>query len=148
MPSSDRLLLFCALALAVLVVDWGSKFAAEQLLEPGVVIYNPKPPAWWVIPVAAVATALMLWVGSGRLIVVALGVLTGGWLANFADRVAFGPVVDFIPLPEISGTKYVANLADVAIAVGCVLMLIYLVRLIRSHRLRRLQAQTNIGPSE
>ena len=46
------------------------------------------------------------------------GLLIGGGLGNFSDRLAFGVVTDFIDL----GNKLVVNVADLALVAGCVLL--------------------------
>lgn len=59
-----------------------------------------------------------------RLLVSAIGLVIGGALGNVIDRVRFGYVVDFL---DFSGTHvfpWVFNIADSAISVGVVLLIL------------------------
>ena len=59
-----------------------------------------------------------------RLLITAIGFVMGGALGNVIDRVRFGYVVDFI---DVSGTgvfPWVFNVADSAITIGVVLLII------------------------
>lgn len=59
-----------------------------------------------------------------RLLITAIGLVIGGALGNVIDRVRFGYVVDFI---DVSGTgvfPWVFNVADSAITIGVVLLII------------------------
>ncbi|MGH7023835.1 MAG: signal peptidase II [Caulobacteraceae bacterium] len=73
----------------------------------------------------AVATALAVWVRRASKLYtgLALGLIIGGALGNFADRARFGQVVDFIDATALY-FPWVFNLADSAITVGIVLLLI------------------------
>jgi len=72
----------------------------------------------------AVAAALALWVrrADKTFTGVALGLVIGGALGNFADRVRFGTVVDFVDVTALH-FPWVFNLADSAITIGIVLLL-------------------------
>jgi signal peptidase II len=72
----------------------------------------------------AVALALAVWVRRASKIYtgVALGLVIGGAIGNFADRVRFGTVVDFIDVTALH-FPWVFNLADSAITIGIVLLL-------------------------
>ena len=72
-----------------------------------------------------VSAALVLWMARGAktLVVVALGMVAGGAVGNFIDRVRYGAVEDFIYAH--AGTlafPAVFNVADSAISVGAALM--------------------------
>lgn len=72
-----------------------------------------------------VSAALVLWMAKGAkiLILIALGLVAGGAVGNFIDRVRFGAVEDFIYAH--AGTlafPAVFNVADSAICVGAALM--------------------------
>jgi signal peptidase II len=59
-----------------------------------------------------------------RLLITAIGLVMGGALGNVIDRIRFGFVVDFI---DFSGTKvfpWVFNVADSAITIGVVLLIL------------------------
>ena len=73
----------------------------------------------------AVSAALVFWMARGAktLILIALGLVAGGAVGNFIDRVRFGAVEDFIyahagPL----AFPAIFNVADSAICVGAALM--------------------------
>ncbi|MBB5738484.1 signal peptidase II [Brevundimonas aurantiaca] len=73
-----------------------------------------------------VSGALAWWAtrADRRLLITAIGLVIGGALGNVIDRVRFGYVVDFI---DVSGTgvfPWVFNVADSAITIGVVLLII------------------------
>lgn len=73
-----------------------------------------------------VSGALAWWAtrADRRLLITAMGLVIGGALGNVIDRVRFGYVVDFI---DVSGTgvfPWVFNVADSAITIGVVLLII------------------------
>ncbi len=81
----------------------------------------------WVLAAfsAIVAILLIVWARkqSRGLTLTALGLVIGGAVGNLIDRVRFGAVVDFI---DASGLYFpwVFNVADAAITIGVVLLLI------------------------
>lgn len=109
--SAARITNVLVIALTVMLVDWGSKLWSQQSLF---VVFNDREASWWPVPVLFVCTAFFLWVSRDWMTTLALGLLTGGWMANFIDRMFFGPVTDFIPVSAF-GRQYYANLADAAI---------------------------------
>jgi len=62
-----------------------------------------------------------------RLLGVAIGLVMGGAIGNLIDRVRFGAVADFIDFKALS-FPWVFNIADSAITVGVILLLIDSVR--------------------
>lgn len=59
-----------------------------------------------------------------RLLITAIGLVMGGAIGNVIDRIRFGFVVDFI---DFSGTRvfpWVFNIADSAITVGVILLIL------------------------
>lgn len=58
------------------------------------------------------------------LLKVALGLVIGGALGNFIDRITLGYVVDFLYFKLINFAIF--NVADSALVVGCILMGIYI----------------------
>ncbi|HPJ01415.1 MAG TPA: signal peptidase II [Candidatus Limiplasma sp.] len=60
-----------------------------------------------------------------RYLWVAAALIFGGFLANFADRVLFGYVVDMIYFPWLP--FFICNIADIAITLGAVLTAISLI---------------------
>ncbi len=55
------------------------------------------------------------------------GLLFGGIFGNLADRILRGVVIDYVSLKFFSYSFPVFNLADVAITLGVILMVIYMV---------------------
>lgn len=87
-------------------------------------------PQWvgWVLVVFALAivAALSIWLRSvtERLLAAGLGLVVGGAVGNVVDRVRFGAVVDFLDL-HWGGFHWPAfNVADSAITVGVVLLIL------------------------
>ncbi len=54
----------------------------------------------------------------------ALGLVLGGAMGNIIDRIRFGYVVDFVHLHAGQWSFYVFNVADAAISVGVVILLL------------------------
>ena len=84
-------------------------------------------PPWLLAAVAlAVTLALVIWLRKvdTRLLAVAIGLVIGGALGNVADRFRFGAVADFVD-PHWGDYHWPAfNLADAAIFVGVMILLI------------------------
>ena len=59
-----------------------------------------------------------------RLLVTAIGFVMGGALGNVIDRVRFGYVVDFIDFSGTGVFPWVFNIADSAITIGVVLLIL------------------------
>jgi signal peptidase II len=82
---------------------------------------------WSLFGLAIVATALLafwLWNARTGLTALGLGLIIGGALGNACDRFAYGYVADFYHFHLSHFSWYVFNLADVAICVGVVLLLL------------------------
>lgn len=84
--------------------------------------------ARWLLSVFSIGVAAALAVWATRqtrpLMMAAIGLVMGGALGNVIDRIRFGYVVDFL---DFSGTglfPWVFNIADSAITIGVVLMLV------------------------
>jgi len=73
-----------------------------------------------------VALALAAWArrADRRLLGVALGLIIGGAVGNAIDRARFGAVVDFIDVSAMGFFPWVFNVADAAITIGVLLMLL------------------------
>lgn len=74
----------------------------------------------------AVSVGLVLWMrkAQSRLVLLALGGIVGGALGNVVDRVRWGAVADFLDV-HVMGYHWPAfNLADSAISVGAVLLVL------------------------
>ena len=82
----------------------------------------------WLLTVFSIAVAglLAFWAtrADRRLLITAIGLIMGGALGNVIDRIRFGGVVDFL---DFSGLYFpwVFNVADSAISIGVVLLIIY-----------------------
>lgn len=79
------------------------------------------------IGLALIVSMLMIvWLAlaRGRLLAWALSLIVGGAIGNVIDRVRFGAVADFVDV-HVSGMHWPAfNLADSAIAIGAVLLVL------------------------
>lgn len=141
------------LALAVVTVDQATKLAIVQTYQLGqgtpytsffnlVRVHNEgaafsflaNAGGWqryFFTAVAVVASGLMLWmlrdnlkVGGTPWLSLALALVLGGAVGNAIDRVAYGYVVDFLDF-HFAGIHFPAfNVADSAISVGAVLLIL------------------------
>lgn len=73
-----------------------------------------------------VATILALWARRSErpLLAFGLGLVIGGAVGNAIDRMRFGAVADFIDVQRLGFFPWVFNVADSAITVGVVLLLL------------------------
>jgi signal peptidase II len=82
----------------------------------------------WVLVAAtlAIAAAVGVWIvrETNRWDVAALGLVLGGALGNIVDRARFGYVVDFLHVFWQDHHFYVFNVADAAISVGVIVLLV------------------------
>lgn len=74
--------------------------------------------------IAVAALSLWLMKADRRLLALALGLVIGGALGNVIDRVIYGAVADFFHFYAFGHDWYVFNVADAAITVGVVLLLL------------------------
>lgn len=84
---------------------------------------------WFFIAIALIATTiLMIWLSrlkrSERWMAVTLSLILGGAIGNLYDRISYGYVIDFIDIYHKTWHWPVFNVADSAISVGIVMMLI------------------------
>jgi signal peptidase II len=148
MPRPRRFLL---LAAALVVLDQAAKHAAVAWLVPGrpfpvvpsvnlLLTYNPGisfsflalpggAQRWPLAALALVISALLvrwLWrLPRGRNVLgVGIAFVLGGALGNLVDRVAAGRVTDFVQLYVGSWSFAIFNLADAALSLGVVLVLV------------------------
>jgi len=81
----------------------------------------------WALAVFSAVAALALAVWAARLTrltsAVAIGLILGGAVGNLVDRVRLGAVVDFLDFRGL-GFPWIFNLADSAITVGVILLMI------------------------
>jgi signal peptidase II len=145
----DRTRVFAFLSVVLVCVgcDHATKLAATSLLAPGELVslaagvvrlervHNPgaflslgaglapvlrSVILLGVVPVAlVVVSALFLRASPPRLVLVALGLVAGGGLSNWFDRVLHdGRVTDFVSLGVGSLRTGIFNLADLAVVLG------------------------------
>jgi signal peptidase II len=137
------------LSVAVIVLDQLTKHAILATFRPGeekallpvlslVLAFNPGAAfsflagadgwqRWLFTGVAIVACAFMLWMlrrGGSRWLCGGLALIIGGALGNLFDRLAFGHVVDFILVHYRGWTFPAFNVADSAITVGAVALIL------------------------
>jgi signal peptidase II len=74
----------------------------------------------------AVAVALALWARKAErpVLAAALGLVIGGAIGNLVDRVRLGAVADFIDVSGLGFFPWVFNVADSAITVGVILLIL------------------------
>jgi signal peptidase II len=85
--------------------------------------FGPWP---FLVLTAAITAGLVIWLKrvAGSWLAAALGLIIGGAVGNAIDRVRFGAVVDFLDF-HVAGLHWPAfNLADSAISVGVVMVLV------------------------
>lgn len=145
-------LLAYAVALVVLVLDQLSKFWILDVIDlparPPVkilpifelnMVWNPgvsfgllradSPTGRWVLVIFALVVVIALAAWARRVTrpftAVALGMILGGALGNnLIDRVRFGAVADFLDFHGLGFFPWVFNVADSAITVGVILLLL------------------------
>ncbi len=73
-----------------------------------------------------VAGLLIVWVRTAtqRAGALGMGLLIGGALGNAIDRIRFGAVIDFIDVQRIGFFPWIFNVADAAITLGVILLLL------------------------
>ncbi len=84
--------------------------------------------ARWMLSVFSVAVAGILgwWAikADRRLLVTAIGMIMGGAIGNVIDRIRFGWVVDFLDFSGTGFFPWVFNVADSAITIGVILLIL------------------------
>ena len=84
--------------------------------------------ARWMLSVFSIGVAGMLgwWAlkADRRLLITALGLVMGGAVGNVIDRIRFGYVVDFLDFSGTGVFPWVFNVADSAITIGVVLLIV------------------------
>ena len=80
----------------------------------------------WDLFSVVVAAGLAWWATQAdrRLLITAIGFVIGGALGNAIDRIRFGYVVDFLDFSGTGVFPWVFNIADCAITVGVVLLIL------------------------
>jgi len=134
---------FWGITAAVLAIDRAAKLLAQKLMTLGEQIsviggvlelrfthntgmalgfLSGYTIAGIILPLLAVAAGVLLLrrYSLSRFVLVAAGLIFGGFLANFLDRVFYGYVVDMVYFPWLP--FFVCNMADIAITAGAVLI--------------------------
>jgi signal peptidase II len=136
---------------AVIVVDQLTKFAAVRYLTRHAEVnllpflnltlthnagaafgFLSDQPGWqkfFFIAVASIAVAIIfLWLRrlerDNRMVALALALILGGAIGNVIDRLVYGYVIDFIDVVFGTWHFWVFNVADSAISIGAVLLII------------------------
>jgi signal peptidase II len=149
------------IAALVVALDQATKFAVERVFSygerlavvPGLfdltLVYNRGAAfsflanaagwqRWFFIALGAAAAAFIVWLlarhGSQRLFAFALALILGGAIGNVIDRIARGHVVDFVLLHWQRFHWPAFNVADSAITLGAVLLVVDELRRVRRHR--------------
>lgn len=149
------------IAAAVLALDQATKYAVERFLSyserlavvPGffdlTLVYNRGAAfsflaqasgwqGWFFIGIGAAATVFIVWLlakhGSQRLFAFSLALILGGAIGNVVDRIVRGHVVDFGLLHWQRFHWPAFNVADSAITVGAVLLVVDELRRVRRGR--------------
>lgn len=75
---------------------------------------------------AVAVIALFLWMSNSasRLVAVSLGLIIGGAIGNLIDRLVYGAVADFFSFHFAGFYWYIFNIADVAITMGVIGLII------------------------
>ena len=143
-------LIFTLVALAVVALDQVSKFFIRANMTPGqsmpeegffrITYVTNEGLAFGILSNQAFLITLTTIVGIAAILMyaryplfnrvlfkISLGLLLGGAVGNLIDRIRFGEVVDFIDV----GAWPVFNLADSAIVVGVIIIILYLLFLAR-----------------
>lgn len=87
----------------------------------------------WLFMVVGVAVGLLIvfWqlrIANNRLLQIALALILGGTLGNLYDRIIFGYVIDFLDFYYAAWHFPAFNLADTAICVGTMMLVVDMVR--------------------
>ena len=134
----------------VIAVDLSTKYYFDSTFQYGesravtpffnwVLVYNPGAAfsflagaggwqRWFFMVLTIIITAVLLWMlranHSNRLLAAALVLVIGGAMGNLFDRVVHGHVIDFIQLHAAGYYWPAFNVADSAICVGAVMLVV------------------------
>ena len=159
-PAGGSLAPWLGVALIVILFDQLSKIAISKVFAYGesvaitpffnlVLVYNrgaafsflAAAGGWqrWAFTGLGVVAALVICYllkrhGTQRLFCTALALILGGALGNVIDRLVYGHVIDFLDF-HVGGWHWPAfNLADSAITIGAILLVLDELRRVRSSR--------------
>jgi signal peptidase II len=106
-------------------------------------LFGGQAPIFAAVSVAVIGLIVLYQARAGRslLVSIALGLLLGGALGNLADRIRIGHVVDFVDA-GIGGLRFFTfNIADSAISLSILLLILLAIRSERPGAERRPEAQ-------
>jgi signal peptidase II len=115
------------------IVHWRNTGAAFSFLHA-----SSGWQRWLFVGLAALAAVFIVWMlrrhGAQRLFAFALALILGGALGNVIDRLMYGHVIDFLDF-HVGGWHWPAfNLADSAITIGAILLVLDELRRVRGSR--------------
>ncbi len=90
-------------------------------------IFQDSAHVFAIVTVIVVAVLIALEVGSGWrswLVTITLGLLLGGAIGNFIDRIRLSYVIDFADIGIGSWRFYIFNVADAAVTISILLMIV------------------------
>lgn len=90
-------------------------------------VLQGSAPVFALVTLGVAAVLVALEVGSGWrswLVTLTLGLLLGGAVGNFIDRIRFGYVVDFVDIGVGTWRFYIFNVANSAVTISILLMLV------------------------
>jgi signal peptidase II len=150
-PEGPLSLLGAAIVVLTVIVDQAAKYAALAMLPPrqpvelvphlltlfrventGIAFSFLSGGGLPLVALTVVIVLVVLWfwvraTEGGRLAAIGFALILGGAIGNLADRVRLGSVVDFLYLHLGERPLFVFNLADAALTLGPVLLiLVYL----------------------
>lgn len=79
------------------------------------------------LALGVVALVLVIWqrtADGGRMAAIGYALIVGGALGNIADRISYGHVVDFLLLQIGDFPLFIFNIADVALTIGPILLIL------------------------
>ena len=159
-PAGGSLAPWLGVALVVILFDQLTKIAVQKVFAYGVphevapffnffVVYNrgaafsflAAAGGWqrWAFTALGVVAALVICYllkrhGAQKLFCTALALILGGALGNVIDRLAHGHVIDFLDFHVASWHWPAFNLADSAITIGAILLVLDELRRVRGSR--------------
>ncbi|WP_078595492.1 signal peptidase II [Evansella clarkii] len=81
-----------------------------------------------IIVVGVVVYYIQVYGRQNRLFGISLGLVLGGAIGNFIDRVLFGEVVDFLDVYIFNYNYPIFNVADSALVVGVIMLIIHVIK--------------------
>ena len=105
------------------------------VLNPGIsfgILSNGDDIQRWILSIISILVIFYLYYwstkSSSKLTIMSLFIMIGGAIGNVFDRLVYGKVIDFISLHVFDYYWYVFNIADIAIVLGGLMVLVDLTR--------------------